>query len=287
MHDNTVRSAREYLLKKLADHYETDEISLFFEWILMDLTGWARHELHIRQNERLKESQLIRLTHAMKALRAGLPIQYVLGHTEFYGLDISVDKRVLIPRPETEELVAWIIADMREQGRAAPSAIDLGTGSGAIALALKKEMPRSRVWGLDVSTDALEVARHNGAALELDVVWKEGDMCSYRGSDSWDIIVSNPPYIAVSESPTLESRVRDQEPHTALFVPDEDVVHYYRCVANFALEQGTSGGFLYVEIAYNRAPEVTSLFERLGLMDIQVRADLSGQERMIRARLKE
>lgn len=223
-------------------------------------------------------------------LLSGEPVQYVLGEAWFRDLRLKVDKRVLIPRPETEELVEWIIQDgVRSSSSTSdedvgPLILDIGTGSGCIALALKKELPDAEVFGIDISYKALDVASANAEHLGLEVRWLEMDVIKDWG---WlppsDIIVSNPPYVLRSEEASLADNVRKFEPRQALFVPDDDPLLFYDTLAVMASELLQPGGRIYVETHADMAQRVAELFRNEGLTDIVIRKDLSGKDRMVRA----
>ena len=234
----------------------------------------------------------------MKRLSQKEPVQYVLGQTDFCGRTFSVAPGVLVPRPETEELTEWIIRDEKASGFSSPDILDIGTGSGCIAITLSQELPQAQVSAIDISTQALAIARKNaerlGAAVDfrcqdiLDSPSKEQD------SPLWDIIVSNPPYVCEHEREDMEENgmsslvvCRDllrYEPSQALFVPDHDPLLFYRAIGEYAVKTLKEGGRLYAEInrAYGR--ETTRLFQSLGLRDVTLKKDFYDNERMIRCR---
>lgn len=220
-------------------------------------------------------------------LVSGRPLQYVTGFAEFCGLRLSVAEGVLIPRPETEELVAWI---MEEHGNCGGlRVLDIGTGSGAIAIALARSMPDAFVEALDISEDALRIARANASDNNVQVRFTQADILggaealySALGSVSYDLIVSNPPYIPASEYAAMRDNVRRYEPHAALFVPDDDPLVFYREIGERAYELLAGGGELFVEIHENFAEGVCALFAGAGLMDISCHRDLNDRPRMVR-----
>ena len=228
------------------------------------------------------------LENIVKRLSQKEPVQYVLGQTDFCGRTFSVAPGVLVPRPETEELTEWIIRDEKASGFSSPDILDIGTGSGCIVITLSQELPQAQVSAIDISPQALAIARKNaerlGAAVDfrcqdiLDSPSKEQD------SPLWDIIVSNPPYICEHEREDMEENVLRYEPSQALFVPDHDPLLFYRAIGEYAVKTLKEGGRLYVEInrAYGR--ETTRLFQSLGLRDVTLKKDFYDNERMIRCR---
>jgi release factor glutamine methyltransferase len=211
-----------------------------------------------------------------------VPIQYILGETEFYGLPFYVNESVLIPRPETEELVDWI---QKENYKSAElNILDIGTGSGCIAIALRHEFPSSTVDAFDVSEKALETAKQNATHNKLEVNFKAVDILNAPAfNKKWDIIVSNPPYITENEKDTILSNVLDHEPHLALFVPDNDPLLFYREIAFFAQQYLTPAGKLYFEINRNAGNHTLELLTGMGYRDVELRKDISGNDRMVRA----
>lgn len=215
------------------------------------------------------------------------PAQYLLKEAWFYKYSYFVSPVVLIPRPETEELVEWIIRDNKLRTAAERlSILDIGTGSGCIAITLKKELPEASVTAIDVSADALAVARENTQRLQTDI---HVDQVNFLEEEEWnklgmfDIIVSNPPYIAEQEQVSIAAHVKDHEPHLALFVPDTDPLVFYRAIANFATTHLKKSGSVYVEINQLLGKETKDVFEQCGFSNVQIKKDISGNERMIRA----
>jgi release factor glutamine methyltransferase len=253
----------------------------------------------------------------MADLAASRPVQYILGVADFYDLELAVGEGVLVPRPETEELVRWIITDRRQaenmgtcsqcQGAkdgnersevnygsritSAPRILDIGTGSGAIALALALNLPGARVSALDISEDALRWARRNNEKYSAGVDFVQGDILQLSTtprspiSTEFDIIVSNPPYIPASERAAMHDNVTKYEPAGALFVPDDDPLVFYRAIAKFARRTLVHGGALYFEIHENLSCEVAELLESEGFNEVTVREDLNSKPRMVRCKL--
>ena len=216
-----------------------------------------------------------------RELRAARPMQYLLGETEFYGRSFRVDERVLSPRPETEELVDWIVRDERQATRL----LDVGTGSGAIAISLALELPQAEVTAIDLSADALTLAAENAARLGASVRFVEADalqgLAQRFAAETFDLIVSNPPYVPDSDRLTMHRNVLDYEPHLALFVPDQDPLRFYRAIAQAAQQLLKPGGKLYFEIYHKAADSLEQLLCALGYEEVTVRRDLFEKPRML------
>jgi release factor glutamine methyltransferase len=221
-----------------------------------------------------------RLDDALDRLAKGEPLQYIIGYTPFCGLKFRVDKRVLIPRPETAELVEWVAADSIKASRI----LDIGTGSGCIAITLAHRLPGCKVQGWDISDAALEVALENNRLNGTDVEFRKVDIMTSQAQDCrYDVIVSNPPYVLESEKAQMENRVLDYEPHTALFVPDADPLLFYRAIAEFGKRALVKGGALYFEINPLESEIMESMLADAGYHDIEIRKDIFEKQRMIKA----
>jgi release factor glutamine methyltransferase len=222
----------------------------------------------------------------LESIKLGEPIQYVLGVTEFYGLDIQCDSSALIPRPETEELVGWIV---QENGEKPLNVLDIGTGTGCIPLALKNVRKGWEIAGLDVSEDALVLSKKNGLALNLDIQWVLCDILKESAGEKFakpfDLIVSNPPYIPVSEKKDMSSLVVEFEPEIALFVPDEDPFIFYKSIALFAKQNLKPNGSIYLEIHEDSAIEMVDLLKAYGFGNLFMKKDMQGKNRMIKAQM--
>lgn len=249
--------------------------------MVLESRGVSRNMLLVEPNEEL---QFPDLDSVINDIRAWRPVQYIIGTAEFAGMDIEVSDAVLIPRPETEELVDWIASEVGDS----VSILDVGTGSGCIAIALSRAVSGSSVWALDISAEALAVARRNGAKYAPDVRFVEGDALSDFSAlfaEKFDIVVSNPPYIPNSDSRLMRRNVADYEPHTALFVPDNDPLLFYRSIARTALKMLKAEGKLYFEIYELLADEMQRMLHDEGYEEIVVREDFRGKPRMICAKL--
>ncbi|MBR2436735.1 MAG: peptide chain release factor N(5)-glutamine methyltransferase [Alistipes sp.] len=249
--------------------------------MVLESRGVSRNMLLVEPNEEL---QFPDLDSVINDIRAWRPVQYIIGTAEFAGMDFEVSDAVLIPRPETEELVDWIASEVGDSA----SILDVGTGSGCIAIALSRAVSGSSVWALDISEEALAVARRNGAKYAPDVRFVEGDALSDFSAlfaEKLDVVVSNPPYIPDSYSPLMRRNVTDYEPHTALFVPDNDPLLFYRSIARTALSMLKAEGKLYFEIYELLADEMQRMLRAEGYEEIVVREDFRGKPRMICAKV--
>lgn len=274
------REAMELLRSAAAACYDDMEASQIAEMIVLDRGSITRNELLVKPNA---EIDIPDLEDIVAKLRCWTPVQYILGSADFMGLQFEVDGSVLIPRPETEELVAWV-ADNTPRGAAI---LDVGTGSGCIAVALSREVGEAKVYGLDISLDALAVARRNGERLAPSVKFVEGDALGSFDElfdHPFDIIVSNPPYIPSADKRLMRPNVVDYEPHTALFVPDADPLCFYRAIARTARRMLRSSGRLYFEIYEMLAEQMVAMLNAEGYTDVVVREDFRGKPRLICAR---
>lgn len=289
-------AAEQWLRQQLKNIYEENEANNIAAMAMEHITQANKMERVQRQEELLNEKQLQQLTVIEQRLRQHEPIQYVLGEAWFYNMKLFVDKHVLIPRPETEELVYWIINDVKAKGldvfqRGSADAtsqlkiLDIGTGSGCIALALKNEIPRAEVWGCDVSEEALNVARRNGSELDIRVDFQGVnilDDAQQKLLPTVDIIVSNPPYIPLKDKNSMHANVLNHEPHLALFVPDNDALKFYKAIAHFAKKRLHANGLLYFEIHEDLGEAVVALLESEGYQ-AELKKDMQGKERMVKA----
>lgn len=248
--------------------------SIVFEDVFGRKRG-AREALHAEER--------VRLQPIAARLAAGEPLQYVLGQADFFGMKLRVGPDVLIPRQETEELVAWAIAYLENRDVVHPRVLDVGTGSGCIALAIQKRVPAATVLALDVSEQALEVARQNAQQLGLPVQCRQGDILTPGGwpNGPFDLIISNPPYVLPSEAEHMPVWVKAHEPALALFVPEDDPLLFYRVLCERAPAYLSTGGALLVEVSAFHARQVTELFEKAPFRTVLCKNDLSGMPRMV------
>jgi release factor glutamine methyltransferase len=261
--------------------------------VMEQLTGFTRSEMLVRDHLALDANQLAQFDRWQEELLAWRPVQYVLGEAWFSGMRFRVDERVLIPRPETEELVEWIVQKWKIESEnskvgeePAADVLDIGTGSGCIAIALKKRIPDAVVIAIDKSTGALQLARENAAALDADLHVHEIDILDDFQTASLprvQVIVSNPPYVPRSAGAHMRPNVHRYEPHLALFVSDEDPLLFYRVIAVRGLQILAPGGMLFFEIHAGAGQAVAELLQQLGYTGVERKEDLSGLERMVAA----
>jgi release factor glutamine methyltransferase len=278
---STLGKLCEFIKIELRGLYPDHEISSLTDIIISQLTGIPKHEIRIDKEKPISETARIRITETVKDLKRGKPVQYILGYTEFFGLKLLVTPDVLIPRSETEELVKWIIDDHNNRS---PSVLDIGTGSGCIAIALKKVFPDSTINACDISVPALDIARENARTHSVQINFFQQDINKTINETHfrYDIIVSNPPYIPLSEKSSININVRDFEPADALFVPDEDPLIFYRHIAAFGINHLKKNGQIYFEIHEKSGPAVKKLLEASGYRIVIIRKDINGKDRMIK-----
>ena len=269
--------------KELKAIYSSREIESFIQLIFDHLLKLSGIELHRNMNKTLSADLFAEINSYTESLKSEIPIQYILGHTEFFGCEIALSSDVLIPRPETEELVKWIIDDYKSK---AVRILDIGTGSGCIAIALKKNLPESKLIAIDISRGALKLAKKNAEKNDTEIDFIEADILKDKqiGSrEKYDVIVSNPPYVTVSEKSKMSNNVLKYEPHVALFVADNDALLFYRKICLFAKNNLQTGGRLYFEINEQYGKEVCLLLESFGFKDIILKKDIEGKDRMVNA----
>lgn len=256
---NKICDITRFALNELSGIYPEREIKSLVNILITHFTGFALSTILAEPNKTVLESDLLKLNFAIKDLKKEKPIQYIIGETEFYGIKIRLKHNVLIPRPETEELVDIIIKENKDIPNLRIA--DLGTGSGAIALAIKKNIPYAEVLGFDISEDALLQSRENATKLNLDVIFEEGNILDNNFTkERFDIIVSNPPYVMEKEKAEIRNNVLEYEPHLALFVSDNDPLQYYKAIEIFAKTNLNKGGKVYLEINEALGQETAELF---------------------------
>ena len=262
----------------LGSRYDAQELETIKRALCTELLGVSALAFYTREAVSLSPQQESLLESALKRLAGGEPLQYVIGSTPFCGLTFHVDSRVLIPRPETAELVEWVAQDAAPSG----SLLDMGTGSGCIAISLAHRLKGWKVQGWDISDGALEVARGNNSLNGTDVELRKVDILNTREIVKADVIVSNPPYVMESEKALMEDTVLEFEPHLALFVKDNDSLLYYRAIAEFGRRALNPGGRLYFEINPLKVEEMKQMLIEAGYHDVEVRNDIFGKPRMIK-----
>ncbi len=353
----TVGEVRVWLKENLKSAFTADELPEILFLVLHFVTRLSRTQLHAFPEKELTEDQIEMLLLSVKKLQSGMPVQYALGETEFFGLRFEVDPSVLIPRPETEELVSWVlelkgntsgdersgeraegeglkgvgekgkgergkeergkgkggkgerrkgVAENTEGGRrnlesatghrqlvtvhrppaTGKTILDIGTGSGCIPIAIKKNWPEAAVFALDISAEALQTARRNALLNQVEVGFFQQDMLNFhpvKEARQYSIIVSNPPYVTPSEKKPMQANVLDFEPHLALFVPETDPLLFYRAIAHFASFVLEKNGLLFLEVNENFGQETVKLLQEKDFTKIESRKDFRGKDRMIKA----
>ncbi|MEI6576577.1 MAG: peptide chain release factor N(5)-glutamine methyltransferase [Bacteroidota bacterium] len=290
-----------YLLKDLEQMYDSREIPSLLYLMAENRWGMSKGQLLLQREDDLSQNQINDLENILSELKLGTPIQYILGCAWFYDYQFRVNPNVLIPRPETEELLAWALGawgnegsgkwGMGEAGDGEPEKrrririLDIGTGSGCIAITLKLKIPDADVWAMDVSLPALETARYNAESLGAEIKFILGDILAWDKSNlgDFDIIISNPPYITTNEKMLMRANVLEFEPEMALFVHDDDPLIFYNAIADFSKKYLARSGKLFFEINEAFGKDMIALLKNKGFTDIMLNQDIHGKDRMISA----
>jgi release factor glutamine methyltransferase len=291
-----LKTFKSKLLQELSAVYDEEEIECFFYLLLESYHGKKRIDLALNPEMEMDALQLIKWESALSELKNQKPIQYIIGQTEFYGLPFFVNENTLIPRPETEELVEWIIVESSKSAVGSLKILDIGTGSGCIAISLAKNLPNAEVFAVDVSEKALAVAKKNAEINKIEVNFVNADILSVTNLNElptsnfqlpthFDIIVSNPPYVRNLEKAEIKPNVLEFEPHLALFVEDTDALLFYRKIAHLASKNLSENGKLFFEINQYLGKETAELLEDLGFKSIELKKDIYGNDRMIQSAL--
>jgi len=283
----TIKDVFSTFKQSLGTLYDTSEIEALTLMIISEITELSKAMIKAFPEQEITLQQHEKLNNILARLQTGEPIQYILGHTEFYGLTFKVNPSVLIPRPETEELVEWVLNSKVESQKSKVSNIlDIGTGSGCIAISLKKNFPTAQVSAIDISTEALQTAKQNAELNEVDINFIHADILNINSEieiPKSEIIISNPPYVTLHDKTQMHTNVTDFEPHTALFVPENDPLIFYKAIADFAIDNLAPKGLLFFEINESLGKETVEMLESKGFKDIELRKDMSGRDRMVRA----
>jgi release factor glutamine methyltransferase len=279
----TVRAIKNEFSAALSKLYPSEEIQSFFSILSEKYLGMSRLELTLNSEMILSEEVSKKYIKALKRLKNNEPIQYIIGETEFYGLRFIVNEHTLIPRPETEELVDWICAESKTKHSVPITILDIGTGSGCIAVSLSKNIIESKVSAIDFSEDALDVAKQNASINSVDIDFIKMDILkAVKLPAQYDIIVSNPPYVRNLEKEKMQRNVLDYEPASALFVADDDPLIFYKKIASLASKYLTARGLLYFEINEYFSDDMVRMLNEFNFKDITVKKDFFGKERMIK-----
>lgn len=277
--DNRLSSARAYFNEQLTAQFSASECKQMWQQILYKRFHWTPTELLLKQDERISESDLLYIRSFVKRLQAHEPFQHILGEVFFSDLLLKSDARALVPRPETEELIDLI----QKQRQDFSQIVDVCTGSGCIALALKSKFPQAEVLGLDLSHEAIALATENARFTNLDVDFQVIDIFDWQPTQNFDLLVSNPPYIPQAEKAQMQANVLQYEPHMALFVPDQAPLLFYERLQVLAKNHLVKGGWLALEIHEEFATPTQALFETPDYINLEIYRDLQGKNRMLLA----
>ncbi len=277
---NQLSSIITYFKRELSDFYEAHEINSMLFVVLEHFFKLSKKDTILYPSKMFSESELLLVINTVKALKTYKPLAYILGEWSFYGLNLNINKHVLIPRPETEELVQLIL----HENPLATSILDIGTGSGCIALAIKKNLPQAKVEAWDVSEKALAIAKTNATKNNLIVDFKCVDILNVDVAlrEKFDVIVSNPPYITKAEQKLMDKNVLDFEPHLALFVENNNPLLFYEKICDFAVKNLNENGKIYFEINEAFGNEVAELLRKNGFQQVEICKDINGKDRIIR-----
>ena len=278
----TIIALKEAYQNRLTPLYDRDEINSFFYLLSEAYLDKTRLDIALNPNEELNEATKHLFQNALEQLTNEYPIQYIIGETEFMDFVFEVNQHVLIPRPETEELIRWILS--REDKAKIKSILDIGTGSGCIPIILANSLTNAKVTSIDISKTALEVAKRNAVKNNVDINFLQDDILQIKVlEENYDIIVSNPPYVRESEKTAMNNNVLKFEPEIALFVTDKDPLIFYRHIASLAIRSLKTDGILYFEINQYLGAALCKILDDLGFENIELRKDMYGADRMIRA----
>lgn len=285
-----IKEYRAHFIQELTPLYDAGEAESFFYLILEEKQQLKRIDLALHPDLVFSVAEIVVWNAILAPLKQEIPIQYLLGKTSFCGLDFSVNEHVLIPRPETEELVDWMLSDHRKTQQSNNLKIlDIGTGSGCIAISLAKNLPNATIFAIDVSEKALATAKKNAANNAVSVNFIHQNildvvtLSAVEGiNEQFDVIVSNPPYVRNLEKEEIKKNVLDNEPHLALFVEDDDALIFYKKIAELAQENLTENGLLYFEINQYLGVAMIDLLEQMHFKNIELRKDIYGNDRMIK-----
>lgn len=284
----TIRDTWQWFLSSLQGVYPEKELQAMAKVIFCHFFSLGPAERVLNARLTIQPESIEILEKVIAQLRQRVPLQYITGLAHFLDLELEVDHRVLIPRPETEELVQWVIDTLqKERGslEAPWSVLDIGSGSGCIPIALAGKMPKATIQACDVSAEALELASHNARKNQVSVGFFLLDILKDNPPLlDLDVVISNPPYVMEKEKRLMQPNVLDHEPHSALFVPDDDPLIFYRTIASKAFQWLNPGGFLFFEINENLGRETKQCIEKEGFVSIELKKDLNGRVRMLRGR---
>ncbi|WP_158996226.1 peptide chain release factor N(5)-glutamine methyltransferase [Mucilaginibacter sp. L196] len=289
----TIKDVFTVFKRRLGDVYDANETEALTLLVVNEISDLSKAQIKAFPEKEITVGQAESLNRIVIRLQTGEPVQYILGHTEFYGLPFKVNPSVLIPRPETEELVEWVLTSVDSSSLTDYNILDIGTGSGCIAISLKKNLPNASVSAIDISIGALETAKQNADLNKVKVDFIQDDILNSKfkiqnskisgeNNQRFEVIISNPPYVTLYDKTQMHNNVTDFEPHSALFVPEDDPLIFYKAIADFALTHLTASGLLFLEINESLGNETVELLQAKGFNSIELRKDMSGRDRMIR-----
>ena len=276
-----IKDIRLFLKDSLAAQYPDSELRGFNNWILEYLFDYCSMDALMQAEKELSDKNIVDIKHIISLLKQEKPIQQIVGYAWFYGHKFSVNEQVLIPRPETEELVDWILKD-KPDGK---SILDIGTGTGCIPITIALNST-AQVSTVDISDLAIAQAKENAKNLNASINFIQADILAKESIDkldTYDVIVSNPPYVLESDKELMANNVLDNEPHLALFVPNDDALKFYIAIADIATKKLTKNGLLYFEIHEDKGEETLDMLTRKGFVNLELRKDLQGKDRMVKA----
>lgn len=276
-----IKDIRSKLVSKLEGKTPESELSGYYRLILEDLFSYSISQSIMHAEQSLSEMQIDRLDYIIASLENNKPIQQVLGYAHFYEKQFIVDENVLIPRPETEELVHWILQhDLKDK-----KILDIGTGTACIPISIALNSA-ANITALDISTKALKIAKQNALKHNVNLVFIQADILdvqSHKNLNNYDVIISNPPYVLESDKQKMLSNVLDYEPHSALFVPDNEALIFYECIAKLATKKLNKSGLLFFEIHEKKGQETVNMLEKLGFQSVELKKDFQNKDRMVKA----
>lgn len=277
----TLNEYKIHFKKALLPIYDELECNTMFAITMEEVLGYQKIDVMLKADEVLSENHVKRLEEVMELLRTEQPIQYIFNKGYFYGYEFKVSSATLIPRRETEELVEWVLQIMNEQPNKIWRVLDIGTGTGCIPITIKKEFPLADISAIDVSKEALQIAKENAVNLEADVLFIEKDILKTNELANYDIIISNPPYVRNLEKAEIKKNVLEFEPHLALFVEDDDPLIFYRKIAQLAHQFLNVNGFLFFEINQYLGKEMEEMMKEY-FSDIELKKDILQNDRMMK-----
>ena len=280
----TLKSLKTYFINSLVDYYPETEVNSFFYILTLHILNKRRIDVSLNYDIEVFNNDKIKFQDSIERLKKHEPIQYIIGKTEFYGLPFKLSNNVLIPRPETEELVDWVISKFKSQ-KSKIRVLDIGTGSGCIAISLAKNLPDCKIVALDISSEALKIAKENAKLNNVEVKFIAADILNWNlelDNLKFEVIVSNPPYVRALEKNQMKKNVLDFEPHLALFVEDEDSLLFYRKIIQLTNKILKSKGQLFFEINEYLGKETVKLLRDNGFEEIELKSDIFGKDRIIK-----